>query len=329
MDISSVRRGGAVFAALLAFAGCSSISTSLTPATAAAPASRQSGSWMAKGLTNVALLYVTNIDGLVNVYDYSTHKLVGVLTAFAWPMGECADKNGNVYILDYSNKTIYEYAHGGTKPIHTISDSYWPSDCAIDPKTGNLAITNYGNQNDGNVAIYVHAKGQPIYYGTGSDFNACGYDKYGDLLAAGYSGSQAKFYYLTAHSKNFGEISLPGPKSSWSWSNIYAILWDGKYFDVDPGFRYTSGTSAIYRYTINIKGVYHDEIPLSGNGVLGPVALYSSTLKAKPTQIVGTSRGASNTGYLTYWKYPAGGSPIYQTSKYLDDPYGIVVSPAS
>ncbi len=75
---------------------------------------------MVKGLKQRDLLYVSNADGTVSVYRYWQRTLVGVLTNFTQPMGECADAAGDVYITDYAASTISEYAHGGTKPIRVL-----------------------------------------------------------------------------------------------------------------------------------------------------------------------------------------------------------------
>ncbi len=339
MNIWSARRGGIVLAVSFVVSGCSATPSGTIPGIAGAALQRHGAAWMAPGLASVALVYVTNQDGLVNVYNGTTHKLVGILTDFNDPMGECVDKSGDVYITDYQAEAIYEYAHGGAKPINTIDESYQPYGCAVDSKTGNLAVANYGQTygsktssprpdyvGDGNIAIYAHAKGNPTYYGTRTQhFTACGYDKYGDLLAAaqdGFSGYYGTdFDYLDGRTKKFATISLPGPKSSWYWGAIDAIAWDGKYFDVD--------SRGVYRYSINIKPIYYDTLALNNAGDLGAVALYRSTLGAAPSQIVGVSDEASGTGYLTYWKFPAGGDPLEQSSKYLDNPYGVAVSPGS
>ncbi len=314
----------------LALVGCA-VTQTVVPL--GARSTHLGASWMAAGLKNQDLLYGSNGNGLVNVYLYQQHKLVGVLTDFTDPMGECVDGAGDVYITDYQAQTIDEYAHGSTKQLRAISDSYKPYGCAVDPKTGDLAVANFGETyeaglrsayvGEGNLAIYVHAKGQPIYYGTRfQHFSACAYDKYGDLLAAsidGYSGNYSgEFDYMPAKSKNFAEITLPGPESSWYWGESPAVGWDGKYWLVD--------SYGLYRYSINIKAQYVDTVSLSGEGTLGPVWLYRKTPHSAATQIVGTSDEFSGSGYVTYWKYPAGGSPIYQTSKDLYEPYGVAVS---
>ena len=75
------------------------------------------GSWMSPDAKSVDLLYVSNSNAEVTVYQYWRHNLVGVLTSFNQPKGICADNNQNIYVADYSGQEIDEYAHGGTKPI--------------------------------------------------------------------------------------------------------------------------------------------------------------------------------------------------------------------
>ena len=79
---------------------------------------------------------------------------------------------------------IVEYAHGGSSPVGYLHDNeledFHPSDCSIDPTTGDLAATNL----DGiDVAVYRNARGKPKNYSyvrlTGF---WCGYDGNGNLF---------------------------------------------------------------------------------------------------------------------------------------------------
>ena len=91
-------------------------------------------------------LYVSNNAlGTVNAYTYPEGRLVGTLTGFISPFGECTDAAGDVFIVAYSDSskkssTIYEYAHGGTAPIATLSDPTVAFGCAIDPRPATLRI---------------------------------------------------------------------------------------------------------------------------------------------------------------------------------------------
>ncbi len=125
-------------------------------------------SWMDAGAASHDLLYVTNQNGVVNVYRYWQHRLAGVLTSFKYPQGECADAAGNVYIADYGANKLFEYAHGGKSPIRTIDVSpNSPFGCAVNIKNGDLAVANYygyDSSTRGNIEIFRHAKGKPVVY---------------------------------------------------------------------------------------------------------------------------------------------------------------------
>ncbi len=63
---------------------------------------------------------------------------------------------------------VYEYSHGGTQSIATLSDPGSPYGCSVDPTTGNLAVANttssgyYGYY--GYVAIFPDAEGTATTY---------------------------------------------------------------------------------------------------------------------------------------------------------------------
>lgn len=84
------------------------------------------GSWMLPEAKRDDLLYVNNVY-TITVYSYPHGKLVGTLSDFYKPFGDCADSKGDVYITDSSFGATYVYAHGGTKPIRTLKDpNYHP-----------------------------------------------------------------------------------------------------------------------------------------------------------------------------------------------------------
>lgn len=290
------------------------------------------GSWMARGLAQRDLLYVSNANGTVNVYRYWQRTLVGVLTKFQRPMGECSDWSGNVYITDYDAKKIYVYAHGGTKALRAIDDSpYRPKGCSVSPR-GNLAVANYGTENssyygDGNIAVWTHATGTPAYYADNNDnhFTSCAYDNHGDLLAttlSGYSGIwyyYTEFYYLPKGSSKAIYMKLPNPYFTSGWDYVQALGFDGQYWVVDS-------YGGLYRYTINVQATYVDRIVLKATYGVGAVALYRKTLKTPATQVAGDSNSYNSHYAVDFFKYPAGGDPIAGVTKDLDAPAGLAIS---
>jgi hypothetical protein len=285
-------------------------------------------SWMDPAATSKTLLYVSNGDGIVNVYTYAERNLVGELINFKQPEGECTDAKDDIYITDSGDKKIVEYAHGAKTPIRTIkAATYRPYACAINPKNGDLAVANvsgYTSYSQGNVAVYAHAKGKPTYY-TNPDMpsvNGCAYDKYGDLLATAYFyGSSypynfVYFAYLPAKSHNYQLIDLI---SSYFGLTVSGVGWDGKYFTVDV-------QDKLYLFAINIKA--QREGTISMPGALGPVAFNNTSPAKRATQAVSGSGfySYSNAHAVHYWNYPAGGSPIETITHGVYKPFGVAIS---
>lgn len=281
--------------------------------------------WMDSRAAKWDLLYVTNSNGVVNVYRYWQHTLIGVLTDFDQPWNECVDRTGDVYITDYGTKRIDEYAHGGKKPIHVIDDSpYYPAACSVDYKSGNLAIANSG-YGRGNIAVYVHAKGKPILYTDPNiyGFAVVGYDDRGNLLASNgctYDSScyGASFAFLPNKAVNLITIDVPGPGSSWYYENVESIQWDGEYWAIDA-------YDNLYRITIADNKAYYVGMTTISQSVGNPVWIYRKNLKSSGTQVVGSGMQSDQT-IIAYWNYPAGGSPIAEATKGLDGPFGVTIS---
>lgn len=283
---------------------------------------------MGKGVKQQDLLYVSNANGVVNVYRYWQHTLVGVLGNFTNPMGECTDAAGNVYIADEKAEKIHEYAHGGTKAIKTIDVSpQAPFSCAVNQTTGDLAVANYGKAyyGTGNITVYPHGGGEPtIYTADNQDhFVSCSYDRRGDLFSTSDNGYGSYyypyFYYLPRQGKSLIQMTLPGPSRSWEWGSGASIVWDGKYWVVGD---YNNNFSLL-RYIVNVKAYYVSMTQLSGAYDVQQIAIYRPIVKSHSAEVVGTN------GAVYYWNYPAGGDPIGQITKGLDYPYGIAISPGT
>lgn len=290
---------------------------------------RRGITWMAKGLKQRDLLYVSNGNGTVSVYRYWQRQLVGVLTSFQKPGGECSDFTGNVYITDSEAGKIYEYAHGGKKPVRTIDDSpYIPYGCAVDPKSGDLAVANAGEgtYTAGNIAIYPHGTGTPTRYEGPYDdhFINCAYDDRGDLFANSeifvyYTFYyDIAFYYLPNRGTQLVPEDLSQPYFSSGWPYVNSLSFDGKSWVVDT-------RSDLYLYKINVQVDYEGKIELSGAYGIRPVALFRKGLKYGATQAVGVGEWESHTD-AAYWKYPAGGDPVGTITQDLDDPLGVAIS---
>jgi hypothetical protein len=268
------------------------------------PHGNRERSWMSPEAKRTDLVYLSEYNGSdVYVYSYPKGKLVGTLTGFAYPYGLCSDKAGNVFIPNQNDSNIFEYAHGGTSPIATLSDPYgYPLGCAVDPTSGDLAITNYPNySNGGNIAIYPGASGTPTDYSTGYypyEPYFCDYDDMGNLFVDGYTpSSQFSFGELAKGSQTFTTISLPQ-----SFDGPGGVQWDGKRLAIASRYG-----GAIYQF--KFKGSTPKEVGSTtlegGNGTINQFAIDKDKVVGPDWNIVGV------------WPYPAGGNPTTIFNSYV------------
>ncbi len=249
---------GTLAAAVLA-GGCSGGTSPVSLGLAPEPHFNHQTSWMLPDAKDQSLLYVSdNLSATVDAYDYrsKTGKLFGQLTGFADPSGLCIDGLGNVYVTDGSSQLIYEFAHGGAKPIAKVFDTFgYPTGCSVSPKNGDVAISNYntytsggGNFPGGVVIASGGLSGKQVNYSGSALFNAFppGYDPSGNLFvqAVEYSGDKS-FQELPAGEKAFK------PLNGLSITSPAGVVWDGKYVTAtDRNYR-SKHTTMIYRITVS------------------------------------------------------------------------------
>ena len=219
--------------------------------------------------TTSNLVYASdNNSGAVYVYSINVNglALVGTLTGFVSPTGLCADKKGDVWVVDsgssFFKPNLFEFAHGGTKAIATLTDEHAVAvGCAVDPMTGNLAVANLNatssiKEAQGNVAVFKHAAGKPTLYepppfSIGFYGQFCGYDDAGNLFVdfqTSYLGESFGFGELAKGASQIKVITLRGG----TVNSPGQVQWDGQHVTVtDPDANPTtnSNTTVIYRTT--------------------------------------------------------------------------------
>jgi hypothetical protein len=220
-------------------------------------------SWMspeAKKKGGNALLYVSNYGTAdVSVYFYTKigQDIVtsGTLTGFTKPGVPCSDTKGNVFIPDYGAAKIYEYQHGATSPIQTLSDpTGYPVSCSIDQSTGNLAVANFGPASaNGNVAIYPQATGTPttIFAANVAHPEFVGYTPTGSLYVDGQDTTGAfQMANMPSGGSSFSAVTISG-------ATLYspgAIQWGGSYLLVGDQMYQNQATSAVYQMCVCTSG---------------------------------------------------------------------------
>lgn len=276
----------------------------------------RSGSWMLPQAKGKDLLYVADAQNYnVRVYSYPEGALVGTLSVYdAW--AACADNEGDVFISSTAGyrPEILEYKHGGTNPIAVLQDgdsAYFPSDCSVDPTTGNLAVANddgYYGGSSGNVAIYAGAQGSPKFL---SDDKipyiwSCAYDDKGNLYVDG-SGyyPRLKFAEIKRGESGFQSIKLHGELCC----DGVPITWKDNRLDVADDF-------TLYEFKIKGRSGHETRsIIISGKGV-ERITIRRGTLLG--------SGYAADAVYL--WHYPSGGYPYKTITQGLSMPEGVAIS---
>ena len=244
-----------ICASAILTSACAGPQTNAPSASIAPPQNHHAArSWMAPGTSGQDLLYVAAWPGhgAVYVYSYPKSHLVGTLTGFYMPFGECSDSSGDVFVVALANSssrssTIYEYAHGGTSPIATLSDPDFAWGCAVDPLTGNLAVSGGIS-----VAIYQHASGAPtIYSNSEFHFFYCGYDDRGNLYLSSNDyryADRAQLVRLASGSNQFEQVDLS--RKVYTGQVLPSVQWDGNHMTISSDI----GREPISIYRLRISG---------------------------------------------------------------------------
>lgn len=320
MSLFAYRRGVFALAFVACLAGCAGQQTSPAgpiPQTAAhAPLAllaklarpvlppNHDKSWMTPDAKRRTLLYVSDTAAhVVNVYTYPYLKYVGQLTGFAYPLGECSYKDGNVWIAD-AGGTVYEYQRGYGRPIAILTQGmYEPLGCAINPANEDLAVAN-GNDD---VLVFKAGSGQ---YTTYTDFNFAqttflGYDNHGNLFVDGLDNS-GFFHYaeLPRGASAFTDITLSGFPTI---SSAGSVQWDGAHMVVGDT------QSTLYR--------------IQGSKVVSTTTLSTTCAFAfyiASSAVIAPDQCSAN--LVGVYAYPAGGAPTQTVTSGLYTPYGAVLS---
>lgn len=186
-----------------------------------------------------SLVYVSDGYSKIRMYDFPSLRRSGIIKGQALPGGECADSAGHVFVITRAgisqSSTISEYLAGGKNAVATLSDPGSAFGCAIDPVSGDLAVTNFYDESNpyntqGDVAVYQDAQGQPsmFYSSVTTNFFWCTYDARSNLyVIAEHSRNEASLIRLSSGSATFEPITLPVPlyEGQGFWPTVQ---WDGQ-----------------------------------------------------------------------------------------------------
>lgn len=268
-------------------------------------------SWMLPEASSTDLLYVTNLHN-VTIYSYPVGKLVGKLKDFYVADGECVDAKQNVWIGDAERHSEVQYAHGSTKPQRELTDTDGIG-CAVDPSTGNLALTTL----KGDVFVYKAAQGKPDIY-TSSRITKlwfCSYDNKGDLFASGSKYSTQKDFELVELAKASRSLDIVTVDHTITYPG--GIQWDGKHLAVGDAAK-----PVVYEFDIRGKrGI------LVGTTPLGKPAKFIYDFFLDGSRLIAPNNyGDGDNSDVLYYNYPLGGSPTRRISKGMQSNEAAVVS---
>jgi hypothetical protein len=177
-----------------------------------------------------------------------------------------------------------------------------PVGCAIDRKTGDLAVANGTDE----VLVFHNATGAPTEFADGnfSVTEFLSYDSQGNLFVDGADNTNL-FHYaeLPAGNSTFTDITLSNIPSG-----IGNVQWDGTYVDVgDAGSNIyrTQGSNVVSTVTLSTTCLAQFYIVPSDKKVIAPDP-------CSPDADV--------------YAYPAGGSPVKTVTGDLQHPVGAVLS---
>jgi hypothetical protein len=277
-------------------------------------------SWMLPAAKSMRrLLYVSDSwSSDVYVYDYASRRLVGILSGFTTPAGQCVDRHGNIWITEFSGIQVFEYAHGGSTPIRTLTTgAQYSFGCSVDPKTGNLAVANDGNSGTipGQVLLFKDASGVPISYQNGHclELSSPGYDDKGNLYVEGGSYQTNDVCRLPHGGATLGLVS--------SNQLIYApgsVMWDGQYITLEDNEYKGNRNTAIYQMqeatggNLTLVGtVQLNDDCGSDEFIAQPFILGRSNTPRNRKQgysVVGSNADCKSK--VDFWSYPAGGDLV-------------------
>jgi hypothetical protein len=276
------------------------------------------GSWMLPEAKGEDLLYVTKLRA-VHVYQYrKPGRLVGTLAVYAENL--CSDNRGNVWLLeggtDFYASHLVEYAHGGKEPIAKLRDTDgYPSGCAVDPTTGNLAVTNQCENwissicdGMGSVNIYADAKGHARKYTSPALYHYyyCNYDGHGNLLVNGTinSGYPAFVELLS------GRSVLTNIHVNQAFQRAGEIQWYGPYVAIaDPN------AENIYEFSLGQRKLKKVSTTPIDDGFDGSFVVHGNNVVV------------SGPDDVAWYNYPGGGSPKRQFRVTYSHSVALSISP--
>lgn len=298
-------------------------------------------SWVSPDVKKTREVLFASDPGTDDVYMYTLPglELKGTITGFDNPEGECNDSAGNVWVVSQgSSPKITKLSHAG-KILKILADpTGYPSSCAVDPTTGNLAVTNIGDLSStpGDVLIYADAKGTPTVVSNPStqSYYFAGYDDGGNLFVDGLTKVGGGSFVLsecaagcvgatmTTISISGGPIDFPG-FVQWYAPGGYLAVGDQECKHLSQTCVYAvsiSSSSGTITGTIALKNSEGKPVCDMAQGIINPV-------RGKNLLGGDYEHNCKGVNAEYNWPFPAGGSPTHSNDgSQISTPVGAAIS---
>lgn len=251
------------------------------------------------------LVYAITSKGIV-IVSYPTWSVVAKIPAYRTWYSICSDPNtGNVFALATDDNEIDEYAHGGTTPIATLAlPSGYPTACAVDPTTGNLAVVGIETPKElaASLFVYPQAQGNPTVYFDKKlpTLVSPAYDNVGNLfISARDKSGGSRIAELKVGRDQFTVIKLTGHRDTYPGD----VQWDGTHL----AFLVPNGRG--YGTTVNQLQINGKSATIVGSFLLNHCAdeyfwIYKGALLSFYYPPKREDKYA-----IAAWPYPMGGKP--------------------
>jgi hypothetical protein len=292
--------------------------------------------WFAKDAKDMPrLLFISDYAGeAVYIYSMPEQKLVGTITGFSSPEGMCEDNSGNIWIANASAQEMLQYSRTGTL-LRTLSiANAYPASCAVNRKTGDLAVSNIeSTSGPGNIMIFKNASGGGTEY-TNSDiyeYFFVGYDDSGNLFFDGTDSTRSTSYFAELPSGSGTTKTISLSNGTLHFAGLVQWYKIGKYIAL--GDQMCGGTTSACIYWVTVSG---STATISGTTNLtnykgGQVCDLTQGVLAADREKYVAGADYETCGYTTNttdrWAYEAGGQPTNDdnTVTFLE-PIGAAIS---
>jgi hypothetical protein len=251
------------------------------------------------------------------MFRFPSNKYIGEVApppeGFGLPEGMCNDDKGNMYVANSGEFTVDEYTHEGTFVRALSEPGEYSISCAFDRSTGDLAVSNETNLDNGpgSISIYKNATGSPTTYSSG-DFEGIFFLDYmgktGVLYFDGTNGSN-QFVYGSLQNGKIKLIKIVGATIKYAGTVAYSA----KTHSMNVGDQLAA---VLYQVSPTGKVTSSTSLPGSKEVLQGTIQGGRFVAPDGEGDIV------------RVYRYPAGGDPQSTITKHLTGSAVTAISPA-